>query len=69
MTKTRPAGGTSEIPSFTAVITLEPHPRGTRYTALAMHYDAAGRQQHQDMGFHAGWGKALDQLVAHMRQG
>lgn len=52
---------------FTAVITLEPDEKGTKYTALAMHKDEAGRKKHEDMGFHDGWGKALDQLVAHVK--
>ncbi len=49
---------------FTAVIALEPHVEGTRYTATGIHTDAESRKKHADMGFHAGWGKALDQLVA-----
>ena len=53
--------------SFTAVLTLEPHGTGTRYVATALHRDEAGRQQHEEMGFHEGWGKALDQLVSHAR--
>jgi uncharacterized protein YndB with AHSA1/START domain len=55
-------------PFFTAVITLEPHGEGTKYTALAIHRDEAGRKQHEEMGFHQGWGKATDQLVAHMKK-
>lgn len=52
---------------LTAVILLEPAgPAGkaTRYTAIAMHKDVASRAKHQEMGFHEGWGAALDQLVA-----
>lgn len=49
---------------FTAVITLEPHPEGTKYTATAIHADEEGAQKHAAMGFHAGWGAAVDQLVA-----
>lgn len=49
---------------FTAIITLEPHGTGTKYTATAIHRDEAGRETHKQMGFHEGWGKALDQLVA-----
>jgi uncharacterized protein YndB with AHSA1/START domain len=49
---------------FTAVITFEPHGDGTKYTAIAIHKDETGKQQHEKMGFHDGWGKALDQLVA-----
>jgi uncharacterized protein YndB with AHSA1/START domain len=52
---------------FTAVITLESHGKGTKYTALAMHGHEDGRKKHEDMGFHDGWGKALDQLVAHAK--
>ncbi len=51
-------------PFLTAMILLEPVGTGTRYTAIAMHTDPAQRQQHEDMGFHQGWGTALDQLVA-----
>ncbi|MEP6959626.1 MAG: SRPBCC family protein [Nitrospirota bacterium] len=53
---------------FTAVILLERHQKGTKYTALVFHKDEAGRKQHEEMGFHEGWGKALDQLVEHMKQ-
>lgn len=49
---------------FTAVILLEPHPTGTKYTAIAIHRDEATREKHEQMGFHEGWGAALDQLVA-----
>jgi uncharacterized protein YndB with AHSA1/START domain len=52
---------------FTAVIALETLGQGTRYTATALHRDEAGRRQHEDMGFHNGWGAALDQLVAHVK--
>jgi uncharacterized protein YndB with AHSA1/START domain len=60
----RPSNASSEVPSFTAVISLEPHGNGTKYTALAMHKDEADRKKHEEMGFHVGWGQALDQLVA-----
>lgn len=50
--------------TFTAVIALEPHANGTRYTALAIHADEEGCAKHAAMGFHQGWGAALDQLVA-----
>src|SRR5262245_45810858 len=49
---------------MTAVLTLEPHGKGTRYVATAMHLSEEDRKRHEDMGFHDGWGKALDQLVA-----
>ena len=53
---------------FTAIITVEPQGSGTKYTAHAMHRDEDGRKRHEEMGFHEGWGKALDQLVAYMKK-
>ena len=53
----------SENPFFTAVVTMEPEGSGTRYIARAIHRDEASRKQHEEMGFHEGWGTALDQLV------
>lgn len=50
--------------AMTAIITLEPQGTGTKYTALVLHADPASRKRHEDMGFHEGWGTALDQLVA-----
>ncbi|WP_157670182.1 SRPBCC family protein [Chitinibacter sp. GC72] len=52
---------------FTATIELTPIPGGTRYKAIVTHRDADGRAQHAAMGFEEGWGKALEQLVAHMQ--
>jgi uncharacterized protein YndB with AHSA1/START domain len=51
-------------PLFTAVILLEAQGGGTKYTAIAIHGDEDGAKAHAAMGFHDGWGKALDQLVA-----
>ena len=58
----------SKKPFFTAVIALEKQGKSTRYTATAIHRDESGRKQHEEMGFHAGWGTALDQLVAHVKK-
>ena len=49
---------------FTAVILIEPRGSGTKYTAIAIHADEEGAKKHATMGFHEGWGNALDQLVA-----
>ena len=54
----------SEKPFFTGIIELEDVVGGTRYTARARHWTVADREQHEQMGFHEGWGIALDQLVA-----
>ncbi|MCB9882817.1 MAG: SRPBCC domain-containing protein [Planctomycetes bacterium] len=44
-----------------------PEAEGTRYKAIALHVDSAGKQKHEDMGFFQGWGTALEQLVAHAK--
>ncbi|MBI1358385.1 MAG: polyketide cyclase [Acidobacteria bacterium] len=49
---------------FTATITLEPLGQGTRYRAVVQHGDEAGRQRHEEMGFHDGWGAVTTQLEA-----
>ena len=50
--------------TFTGVITLTPHGKGTKYHAHVRHSNIAGRNAHAAMNFAEGWGKALDQLVA-----
>lgn len=52
---------------FTAVISLAHEGNGTRYRALVIHADEAGRARHEAMGFREGWGAALDQLVAYIK--
>ncbi len=51
---------------FTATIEMAHEGAGTRYVATVRHADEAGAKAHSDMGFHSGWGAALDQLVALM---
>jgi uncharacterized protein YndB with AHSA1/START domain len=50
-----------EMP-FTAIITLEEIPGGTKYTATALHQNDEDRQKHAAMGFEDGWGACIDQL-------
>ena len=47
---------------FTAIITLEDHPEGTKYTATALHQNDEDRKKHADMGFVDGWGLCIEQL-------
>ncbi len=58
---------------FTATIALEDAvvngTVGTQYTATVRHADEGGCKRHADMGFEAGWGAALDQMVAMIRNG
>lgn len=67
----RPVGGAkcggALDSSMTGIILLEPHGEGTKYTAIALHGDEDSRAKHEEMGFHEGWGTALDQLVAHVK--
>jgi uncharacterized protein YndB with AHSA1/START domain len=70
----RPAGAAaaeghecSEIP-MTAIITLESRGNGTKYTAVVLHQDEAGRRKHEQMGFEEGWGTVLDQLVVAVKR-
>lgn len=51
-----------ELP-FTAFVLLESEGDGTRYKAIAIHGDQQSKKTHEDMGFEAGWGAALDQMV------
>lgn len=64
----KPANGARDLP-FTGVILLERHGKGTKYTALAIHADIASSKAHAEMGFYKGWGTALDQLVALIKNG
>lgn len=54
-------------PFFTAVLTLTPEGKGTRYTAVAIHRDEAGREKHEKMGFHDGWGTVVTQMVEYIK--
>jgi uncharacterized protein YndB with AHSA1/START domain len=59
-------GSSFDLP-FTARLQLEPHGAGTRYIATVLHGSEEICAKHDAMGFHVGWGAALDQLVAHMK--
>ena len=49
---------------MTADITMEAKGEVTHYRALVQHKSEADRKQHEDMGFHDGWGTCLNQLEA-----
>jgi uncharacterized protein YndB with AHSA1/START domain len=49
---------------FTAIVEMEPVPTGALYRATARHSTIEDAETHADMGFHTGWGAALDQLIA-----
>ena len=58
----KPASGAGLY--FTGIISFEPMGNGTKYIAIAMHKDEEDCKKHAAMGFHQGWGIALDQLIA-----
>lgn len=49
--------------ALTAIISFEAEGSGTRYTARVLHKHAADSRKHEEMGFHEGWGTAIDQLA------
>lgn len=54
---------------FLCELRFDPLPvGGIRYQAVVRHTDEAGKTAHEMMGFEAGWGAALGQLVALMQQ-
>lgn len=57
----------SAKPFMTATITFADEGGKTRYTAVVRHWTAEDKAQHEQMGFHDGWGKATDQLEAFAR--
>lgn len=62
--------GFRPLPSgfMTGVYLLEATEAGTRLTARALHANSADRERHEEMGFHEGWGTAIDQLAGLARQ-
>ena len=65
-----PCGDENAEFMFTATIEMAAHgTNGTHYRATVTHADEKGCQQHAAMGFEAGWGAALDQLIAMVKQG
>lgn len=53
----------AEQPFMTGIITMQDHPEGTNYRALAMHKSPADCAMHAELGFHDGWGTVIAQLA------
>lgn len=49
--------------NFVRIDLFEPEGEGTRYTAIARHWDAKAVEAHKAMGFEQGWGVVADQLA------
>jgi uncharacterized protein YndB with AHSA1/START domain len=54
----------SAKPFMTGILTFEEEGGKTRYTARVLHWTAADREAHEQMGFYTGWGLCTDQLEA-----
>jgi uncharacterized protein YndB with AHSA1/START domain len=46
-----------------AIVTFDPEGSGTRYTARVQHWSEEAMKQHEQMGFHEGWGIVAGQLA------
>lgn len=58
----------TENPFFTAIVELADAGNGkTKYTARGRHWSVENCKKHAEMGFYDGWGKALEQMVAHIK--
>jgi uncharacterized protein YndB with AHSA1/START domain len=51
-----------ESPFMVADVSFAPAPEGCAYRAHVMHTGPEKRKQHEEMGFHDGWGTAAQQL-------
>lgn len=49
--------------NFVRIDTFESEGEGTRYAAVARHWDEKAMQTHRAMGFEQGWGAVADQLA------
>ena len=58
----------AEEPFITAIIRFAEHPLGTEYVAHVMHKSNTDRNNHEEMGFYAGWGTVIEQLTNFVEQ-
>lgn len=59
-----PSGRPSVAPFMTTIVEMFDEGGKTRYVVRALHWTEEARKQHEEMGFHEGWGKTTDQLEA-----
>lgn len=53
---------------FTGILMISEDGAGTAYTAIARHGDPKTHKQHEEMGFHEGWGTVADQLEEYAQE-
>jgi uncharacterized protein YndB with AHSA1/START domain len=52
------------VPFMTTIVEMSDEGGKTRYVVRALHWTDEARKQHEEMGFHAGWGQTAGQLEA-----
>ncbi|HEV2566396.1 MAG TPA: SRPBCC family protein [Microvirga sp.] len=56
-------GWIPQNPFMVVIVAFDPEGSGTRYTARVLHWNEETLKQHEQMGFHEGWGAVAGQLA------
>lgn len=59
-----PSAQPAVVPFMTTVVEMSDEGGRTRYVVRALHWTEEARRQHEEMGFHEGWGQITGQLEA-----
>ena len=59
-----PSGQPAIVPFMTTIVEMSDEGGKTCYVVRALHWTEEARKQHEEMGFHEGWGQTTGQLEA-----
>jgi uncharacterized protein YndB with AHSA1/START domain len=59
-----PARRPAVVPFMTTIVEMSDEGGKTRHVLRALHWTDEARRQHEEMGFHEGWGRATSKLEA-----
>ncbi|WP_119301060.1 SRPBCC family protein [Dongia deserti] len=59
-----PSSKPTVVPFMTTIIEMSDKDSKTRYVVRALHWTEEARKQHEEMGFHEGWGQTAGKLEA-----
>jgi uncharacterized protein YndB with AHSA1/START domain len=59
-----PSGQPAIVPFMTTIVEMSDEGGKTRYVVRALHWTEEARKQHEERGFHEGWGQTSGQLAA-----
>lgn len=59
-----PSSQPAVVPFMTTIVEMSDEDGKTRYAVRALHWTEEARKQHEEMGFHEGWGQTTGQLEA-----